>query len=174
MEIKHPLILTANFIFEYLAIYPFQDGNGRSSRLLTNLLLLQHGYSFASIVSHERIIEANKADYYLALNQTQNNWKTEAEDISPWLIFFLEVIKIQSGQAFNLIKGNRIDHLLSEKQLALWQWINTQEEFSRKDAVKALGFPERTVESIIKKLLDLQCLEKLGQGKATRYKQARE
>ena len=174
MEIKHPLILTANFIFECLAIHPFQDGNGRSSRLLTNLLLLQHGYSFASIVSHERIIEANKADYYLALNQTQNNWKTEAEDISPWLIFFLEAIKTQSAQAFSLIKGNRIDHLLSEKQLALWQWINTQEEFSRQDAVKALGFPERTIESIIKKLLDLKRLKRLGQGKATRYKLSRE
>jgi Fic family protein len=69
---KHPLILIANFIFEYLAIHPFQDGNSRTSRLLTNLLLLQSGYAFAQVVSHERIIEANKVDYYLSLNKAQS------------------------------------------------------------------------------------------------------
>jgi Fic family protein len=69
---KHPLILIANFIFEYLAIHPFQDGNGRTSRLLTNLMLLQQGYLFTQVVSHERIVEANKIDYYIALNKTQS------------------------------------------------------------------------------------------------------
>jgi Fic family protein len=78
---KHPLILIANFIFEYLAIHPFQDGNGRTSRLLTNLMLLQ-GYLFTQIVSHEKIIETRKVDYYLALNKTQSTWKTDNEDIT--------------------------------------------------------------------------------------------
>ncbi len=81
---KHPLILIANFIFEYLAIHPFQDGNGRTARLLTNLMLLKQGYMFTQIVSHERIIEANKIDYYLALNKTQSSWKTDMEDIAPY------------------------------------------------------------------------------------------
>jgi len=171
-KIKHPLILIANFIFEYLAIHPFQDGNGRTSRLIANLMLLQQDYLFTSIVSHERIIEANKLDYYLALNKTQATWKTEAEDISPWLLFFLNVIQTQSKQALKIIEGDNIEYLLSEKQLALWHWAkdNPEIEFSRKNAVEALGFPERTVESIIKKLLDLKRLKRLGQGKATRYK----
>ncbi len=69
-KFKHPLILIANFIFEYLAIHPFQDGNGRTSRRLTNLMLLQNGYSFASLVSHERLVEQSKADYHLALNKS--------------------------------------------------------------------------------------------------------
>jgi Fic family protein len=168
---KHPLILIANFIFEYLAIHPFQDGNGRTSRLLTNIMLLQHEYLFASIVSLERIIEANKVDYYLALNNTQKTWKTEVEDISPWLLFFLRVIKNQSNQALKIIESDNIEYLLSERQLALWQWlIATGDTFSRKDAIAALGFPARTVESIIKKLVKLNRLERLGQGKATRYK----
>ena len=168
---KHPLILIANFIFEYLAIHPFQDGNGRTSRLLTNLLLLQQGYLFAQVVSHERIVEANKVDYYLALNKTQTTWKSDTEDITPWLVFFLNVIKAQSSQALKIIEGDNIEYLLSEKQLALWSWANERaSEFSRKDAVDALGFPERTVESIIKKLVDLKRLSRLGQGKATRYK----
>lgn len=168
---KHPLILIANFIFEYLAIHPFQDGNGRTSRLLTNLMLLQQGYLFTQIVSHEHIIEANKMDYYLALNKTQSTWKTASEDITPWLQFFLNIIKSQSTRALKIIEGDNIEYLLSEKQLLLWNWIVEQStEFSRKDAVKALGFPERTIESIIKKLVMLKRLQRLGQGKATRYR----
>ena len=168
---KHSLILIANFIFEYLAIHPFQDGNGRTSRLLTNLMLLQQGYLFTQIVSHERIIEANKVDYYLALNKTQSTWKTNSEDITPWLQFFLNIIKSQSTQALKIIEGDNIEYLLSEKQLLLWNWIVEQStEFSRKDAVNALGFPERTIESIIKKLVMLKRLHRLGQGKATRYR----
>lgn len=168
---KHSLILIANFIFEYLAIHPFQDGNGRTSRLLTNLMLLQQGYLFTQIVSHERIIEANKVDYYLALNKTQSTWKTNSEDITPWLQFFLNIIKSQSTQALKIIEGDNIEYLLSEKQLLLWNWIvERSTEFSRKDAVNALGFPERTIESIIKKLVMLKRLHRLGQGKATRYR----
>lgn len=171
-KIKHPLILIANFVFEYLAIHPFQDGNGRTSRLLTNLMLLQQGYYFTQVASHERSIEASKIDYYLALNKTQSTWKTNSEDITPWLMFFLNIVKSQSNQALKIIEGDNIEYLLSEKQLELWNWINNKAivKFSRKDAVTALGFPERTVESIIKKLVDLKRLSRLGQGKATRYK----
>ena len=174
-KLKHPLILIANFIFEYLAIHPFQDGNGRTSRLLTNLMLLKSGYDFTSVVSHEKIIEEKKSDYYLALNKTQKSWKTDDENISEWLLFFLEVVKEQSVEALNILQGDDIEHLLSEKQLELWHWIleNNNSSFSRKDAIEALGFPSRTVESIIKKLLDLKKLEKIGQGRATRYKVAK-
>lgn len=166
---KHPLLLIANFIFEYLSIHPFQDGNGRTSRLLANLMLLQHGYFFSHVVSHERIIESRKADYYIALNKTQRTWKTDAEEITPWLLFFLKIIKSQSNEALQLIEGDTIDYLLSKKQMALWQWAAAGHEFARKDAVQALGFPERTIESIIKKLVDLKRLKRIGQGKATRY-----
>lgn len=168
---KHPLILIANFIFEYLAIHPFQDGNGRTSRLLTNLLLLQNGYAFTQVVSHERIIEANKVDYYLALNKTQNTWKSDNENITPWLLYFLDIMKKQSEQALKIIEGDNIEYLLSEKQLALWRWATDYDgEFARKDAVRALSFPERTVESIIKKLVDLKRLERIGEGRAVRYR----
>ncbi len=78
---RHPLILIANFAFEHLTLHPFQDGNGRTSRLLTNLMLLQNGYEFARLASHEQLIEAHKAEYYLALNKTQKTWKTAQEDI---------------------------------------------------------------------------------------------
>jgi len=169
---KHPLILAANFIFEYLAIHPFQDGNGRTSRLLTNLILLQEDYHFTTVASYERLVELNKADYYLALNQTQKSWKTENENIVPFLLFFLKIVRLQAQEAMKLLEQDHFEYLLSEKQLALWQWACSLSEktFSRANAITALGFPPRTVEACIKKLLDLNKLERLGQGRATRYK----
>lgn len=171
-RLKHPLILVANFIFEYLAIHPFQDGNGRTSRLLTNMLLLQNEYEFAALVSHEKLIEENKADYYLALNKTQRNWKKKGENITDWLLFFLKITAQQAERALNILTGENIDYLLSKNQLQILQWSRglVKNEFSRKDAIEALGIPSRTVEASIKKLLELKRLERLGQGRATRYK----
>ena len=95
---KHPLVRIANFVFEYLAIHPFQDGNGRTSRLITNLLLLRHGYAFA------------------------------------------------------------------------WAQARDEATFTRREAAAALGFPLRTVEGIVARLLEMKRLERLGQGRATRYR----
>lgn len=175
-KFKHPLIRIGNFVFEYLAIHPFQDGNGRTSRLLTNLLLLQQGYMFTALVSHEKLIEERKADYYLALRQAQSSWKKKTEDIYSWLIFFLEIVRSQATGALTVVQEDRVENLLSEKQLALWQWAQTRNapEFSRKNAIEALGFPPRTVEAIIKKLVDLKRLERIGEGRGTRYRLKRE
>jgi Fic family protein len=175
-DFKHPLIRIGSFIFEYLAIHPFQDGNGRTSRLLTNLLLLQHGYDFAALVSHEKLIEARKADYYLALDRTQGSWQSKKEDITPWLSYFLPIVKAQADQAIALIENDNIEMLLSEKQLALWHWAQARNEptFSRKDAIEALEFPPRTVEAIIKKLTELKRLKRIGEGRSTRYRVVRQ
>jgi Fic family protein len=169
---KHPLVLTANFIFEYLAIHPFQDGNGRTSRILTNLMLLRHGYAFTTVASHEKIVEENKAEYYLALNRTQSTWKTEQEDISPWLVFMFDVFRRQARKALQLLEEDQTELLLSEKQLALWRWAQTVPDgmFSPRMAVEATGFPVRTVEDIIKKLARMNKLERMGAGRGTRYR----
>lgn len=169
---KHPLVRIGNFIFEYLAIHPFQDGNGRTSRLITNLLLLQQGYTFTGLVSHEKLIEEQKTDYYLALSKTQSTWKSEQENLFPWLTFFLGIVKAQAERALTLIDEDNIEGLLSDKQLALWEWAQKRNEpaFSRKDAIDALAYPPRTIEAIIKKLLDLKKLERIGAGRSTRYR----
>lgn len=171
---KHPLIVMANFIFEYLAIHPFQDGNGRTSRLLTNLMLLRYGYNFVKITSHEQIIEANKAEYYKVLNYTQTTWKTDHEDASSWILFFLDVVKTQAQKVASLMRPDNFEQLLSEKQRVVWTFIesNPTLEFSRKDIGKATGFPLVTVESIIKKFLNMKKIIKLGEGRATRYKKS--
>lgn len=90
------LEVIAAFIVKFLAIHPFRDGNGRMARLLTNLCLLKQGYEFCMYSSHEKVIEDNKQEYYIALRQTQATLKT-APDLNPWLIFFLKVLEQQAG-----------------------------------------------------------------------------
>jgi len=172
---KHELILLANFIFEYLAIHPFQDGNGRTSRLLTNLILLQDGYQFTALVSHEKLIEQRKADYYLALNKTQQTWKTKEEDISEWLLFFLGVVHSQAELALEILQRDDQESLLSENQQMVLTWIRTRQEptFTRKDAIQHFEVPPRTLEDAIKRLLELKFLERLGEGRSTRYRYIR-
>jgi len=169
---RHPLILIANFVFEYLAIHPFQDGNGRTSRLLTNLMLLQNGYAFAALVSHEKLIEETKADYYLALSRSQRTWKAKAEDVTPWLTYIFDIFRRQARAAQAILESDQFEYLLSEKQLTLWNWAQglAGGEFSRGDAIEALGIAPKTVEQIIKKLLGMKKLKQLGQGRATRYR----
>jgi Fic family protein len=167
---RHPLILAASFLFGYLAIHPFQDGNRRTSRLLANLILLREGYEFTEVVSHEKYIEGLKADYYLALNRRQRSWKTASEDLSEWLVFFLDIVREQARVAIRISADDGSENLLSEKQWELWNWARATGDFSRKTAVESLHMPPRTVESAIKKLLDLKKIEGFGEGRATRYR----
>jgi Fic family protein len=171
IEKKHPLIVTANFIFEYLAIHPFRDGNGRTSRLLSNLMMMRSGYHFAKTASHEQVIESNKAEYYKVLNYTQTTWKTDREDVSRWILFFLNIVKAQATKAIELVKRDNFEQLLSEKQLAVWNYISSSPEKSgRKDIAEATGIPAVTVESVVRKLLNMNKIIKLGQGRATKYR----
>jgi len=166
----HPLLVIANFIFEFLAIHPFRDGNGRVSRILTNFLLLKSGYEFIPYVSHEKIVEENKTDYYLALNKTQKTWKTKKENILPWIYFFLKMLSKQADLTLELVNQENIESLLSEKQLLVWNFALTSKDFQRADVIKATGLKPRTVEESIKKLLQMKKIQKLGQGRATRYR----
>ena len=80
----------AIFVVTFLAIHPFEDGNGRLSRILTTLLLLQAGYAYAPYSSLESVIEQNKGNYYTALRQTQTTLKTDTPDWQPWVLFFYD------------------------------------------------------------------------------------
>ena len=166
---EHSLLIIANFLFEFLSIHPFQDGNGRTSRILTNLLLLKAGYNFIPYVSHEKLVEENKVDYYLALNKTQKTWKTKNEDVSLWIKFFLQIILKQAKVALGLLKKETVEDFLSEKQLQVWKFALSQNVFQRADVIKATKLNHRTVEEAIKKLVKMKKLKKQGEGKATRY-----
>jgi Fic family protein len=139
---------------------------------LTNLLLLQTGYAFTALVSHEKQIESSKAEYYLALNKAQRTWKTGNEDVSPWLMYIFDVFLKQARAAQKILESDQFENLLSQKQLDFWKWAQNlgPNEFNRGAAIKALGFAPRTIEQIMKKFLDMKKLEQLGRGRATRYR----
>jgi Fic family protein len=91
----HPLLIIGTFIVLFLAIHPFQDGNGRLSRIVTTLLLLKTGYAYVPYSSLEAIIEDNKQGYYLALRRTQSTFKKDNPDLHPWLLYFLRILQKQ-------------------------------------------------------------------------------
>ena len=109
----HPLMNIALFIVVLLEIHPFQDGNGRLSRILTTLLLLRAGYEYVPYSSLESVIEQSKDTYYQALRQTQQTIRTDAPDWQPWLIFFLQSLQ-QQGQ----LSESRLQLFSSRQQFA--------------------------------------------------------
>ena len=167
----HPLMITANFIFEFLAIHPFSDGNGRLSRALTNLLMLKTGYSYIPYVSMEEIIEERRPDYYLSLRATQNNHKTDHEDITPWVNFFLNVLIEQTERARKIMESDQPEKLLSEKQLQIYQSFKQKETLSKGEIFDLLGgvMPEVSIRQALSRLIALKLIERIGQGRTTRY-----
>jgi len=166
----HPLLIIANFIVQFLQIHPFQDGNGRLSRILTNLLMLQAGYAYMPYTSHEKIIEDNKPDYYLALRQSQKTFKTDNETILPWLEFFLDAVHQQSQVALELLSDENIEKLLSPRQLEVWQYMLDAREVTPKELSENLGIPRPTINQVLNRLLDLKKVERIGLGRGTRYR----
>lgn len=168
----HPLLIIANFIFEFLAIHPFKDGNGRISRALTNLLLLKAGYSYTPYVSLDEIIEQTKAEYYLALRATQKNHKTKHEDITPWVEYLLSSLLEQSEKARKLMESEQPEKLLSEKQTQIYQLFEKNDELSVSEIDKLLKgkIPQATIKQALSRLVTWKLLERIGQARSTRYK----
>ncbi len=171
-EETHPLLIIANFIFEFLAIHPFDDGNGRLSRALTNLLLLKSNYSYIPYVSLEEIIEEQKIEYYLALRATQKNHKTKNENITPWANFFLDVLVEQANRAKKLMGAEQSEKMLSEKQLKIYRLFDKKNTLSVLEIDKFLKgkIPKVTIKQGLSRLMNLKFVERLGLGRSTRYK----
>jgi len=166
----HPLLIIANFLVQFLQIHPFQDGNGRISRILTNLLMLQAGYAYMPYVSHEKIVEDNKPEYYLALRQSQKTFKTDQESIVPWVEFFLNVTLHQSKMALDLFSEENVEKLLSPRQLEVWLYMQDAVEVTPRELSQKLEIPRPTINQVLDKLLDLGRIERLGLGRGTRYR----
>ena len=165
----HPLLTIADFIVRFLAIHPFQDGNGRLSRILTNLLMLRNGYTFAAYSSHERIVEANKENYYLALREAQEKLKSLKEFSLTWLEFFLELLKKQKDELKTKInrekKAQRLPEL-SEKICAL---ANDRGRISVALLSEELKANRNTIKKHLQKLVSMGRLVKHGKGRGVYY-----
>jgi Fic family protein len=166
----HPLLIVGNFLVEFLKIHPFQDGNGRASRILTNLLLLKEGYAFAPYVSHEKPVEDNKNDYYLALVKSQKSFGKRTENIFPWLNFFLDILLKQSEMAIKLLESEDAEKLLSPKQLEVWNYLQKVPEATPLEICRETGIVKPTVVQALGRLVTLKKIERIGMGRGTRYR----
>ena len=166
----HSLLIVGNFLVEFLNIHPFEDGNGRLSRVLTNLLLLKEGYEYMPYASHEKLIEDNKPDYYITLRKSQKTIKTRNENITPWIDFFLTIFLKQSEMAVELLSKENIEKLLTKKQLAVWQYLENVDEAAPLEIAKKTKVAHPTVRQALDKLMRLKKVERIGQGRSTNYR----
>ncbi len=169
-KIIHPMVIIGSFVVQFLKIHPFIDGNGRMSRLLTNLLLLQAGQDYALYSSHEKLVEDSKIEYYLALRRSQLTFGTTSETIVPWLEYFLSLGIIQLTYALNLVDNQKVENLLSTNQSAIWAYAQTADDFAIRDIIEATKIPRPSVSQSLDKLIEYRLIERIGLGRSTRYR----
>ena len=166
----HPLLIISSFIFEFLSIHPFKDGNGRASRILTNLILLQNGYDFTKYVSHEKLVEEDKANYYILLRKSSAGWNTDQENISDWVVFILKIFKNQAKQAVALLNSENTEVFLSDTQTTIWNLFEPRKTLNRGQIFELTNIPLSTIEHSIKKLVLMEKLVVIGEGRSRRYR----
>lgn len=172
--VLHPLLRIAVFNVVFLAIHPFQDGNGRLSRVLTNLLLLRSGYSFVSCSSLESVIEHNKEAYYLALRRTQTTLGKDDTDWEPWILFFLRSMRTQVDRLREKL-GSRIGEATGLSPLAerLAGLLRERGALSVAEAVEATGANRHTLKGKFGELVEAGVAELHGKGRGAHYRPAR-
>ena len=166
----HPLLLAGIWIVVFLEIHPFQDGNGRLSRVLTTLLLMQAGYSHVPYSSLESVIEHNKEAYYLALRQTQSTIRTDAPDWQPWLTFFLRALAEQVKRLHTKVEREKVV-LAALPSLAL-QVVEFAREHGRVtmgDAIRLTGASRNTLKQHFRALVERGHLKQQGAGRGAWY-----
>ena len=166
----HPLLAIAVFIVTFLAIHPFEDGNGRLSRVLTTLLLLQAGYAYVPYSSLESVIEQNKGGYYIALHQTQITIHTEQQDWEPWLLFFLRSLHAQVKRLEKKVENEKtVLAALPDLSLKILELTRERGRLTLKSAVELTGANRNTAKLHLQKLLDAGHLKRHGAGRGVWY-----
>ena len=170
-DAMHPLLIIAVFNVVFLAIHPFQDGNGRLSRILITLMLLRAGYDYVPYASLEHIVEDSKDLYYKALRRTQISLKTASVDWEPWLRFFLRCLKKQKSNLELKIEDKKTKYdadlpILSKKVLQLFE---THEQLAISEMVKLTGANQNTLKLRLRELVSAELLRRHGKARATWY-----
>jgi Fic family protein len=166
----HPILIIGIFIVAFLAIHPFQDGNGRLSRILTTLLLLKSGYLYMPYSSLESIIERNKESYYVALRRTQLSLKLDSPDFSYWLTFFLRALQKQKAHLEQKIAREKSLLLhIPELSARIINLIHEHGRLNLEDITKMTGANRNTLKKYLRDLVTSENILRLGKGKATWY-----
>lgn len=169
-HLLHPIIVIGVFVVHFLAIHPFQDGNGRLSRALTTMLLLKSGYKYVLYSSLESIIEANKEGYYRALRNTQKNIWREQVDYNLWLEFFITALYKQKLHLEEKIKTLQKNADLSKNALAVLNLFETHDELTSKEIAEKTNQNIETVRKILQKLVHRGDIDKYGTTNTRSYR----
>jgi len=167
----HPLLIVAVFVVVFLAIHPFQDGNGRLSRILTTLILLRMGYAYVPYASLESVVEDNKDLYYKALRRTQGTLKSDSPDWEPWLGFFLRCLKKQkSNLAAKVEKEKAADesHLPTLSAQAL-ELLRAHKRLTIAEIAELTGANQNTLKVRLRELVAVGRIQRHGKARATWY-----
>lgn len=163
----HPLVKCALFAYDFVSIHPFQDGNGRLSRLIASLLLLKNGYNWIQYVSFEHEIESRKTEYYRVLQNCQANRPNE--NVDEWINFFFDSLKNIQLKLSKKLEAKGIETKLTPKEKSIVSFIENYAGCKSGDIANKLGIPSPTVKRILPKLLELNLIEKHGIGPGTNY-----
>lgn len=164
-ELIDPLLLIPVFILDFLCIHPFNDGNGRMSRLLTLLLLYRSGYMVGKYISIEMLIEDNKDDYYTSLQASSKNWDNNENNYIPFVKYYLGIIlaayrEFEDRTSYLKTKKKAIDRI---KDL----FLSSYGEVTKKDIIEKC--PDISVNMIEYHLKELQEQGFIKKNKGGRY-----
>ena len=166
----HPLLVIAIFVVTFLEIHPFQDGNGRLSRVLTTLLLMQAGYAYVPYSSLESVIELNKEAYYLALRQTQGTIRTQAPHWQPWLVFFLRSLAEQVRRLEKKVEREKVVlAALLELSLQIVEFAREHGRITMAEAIRLTGASRNTLKQHFRNLVARAYLKRQGSGRGVWY-----
>lgn len=163
----HPLVRAATFVYEFLSIHPFQDGNGRLSRLLATLLLLREGYSWIEFVSFEHEIENRKGEYYKVLMGCQR--QRPGEDIQDWLLFFLDCLANIQAQLIQKLEVKNTAISLSPREKKIYQFIENHPGSKSGQIADKLNIPLPTIKKILSDMVHAKLIQKHGNTAGTNY-----
>ncbi len=163
----HPLVKCASFCYEFVSIHPFQDGNGRLSRLIASLLLLKNGYKWIQYVSFEHEIESKKEEYYRVLRNCQS--QRPNENITEWISFFFNSLLNIQNQLLQKLESSGLQSQLSPKEKSILTFIGNHSGCKSGNIAKKLDIPNPTVKRILSNLIERNLIEKHGNGPGTNY-----
>ena len=169
-ERLHPLLLIGLCVVVFLEIHPFQDGNGRLSRVLTTLLLLQAGYAYVPYSSLESVIEQSKEAYYLALRQTQGTIRSDAPNWQPWLVFFLRSLAEQVRRLTAKVERERLVLApLPELSLQIVELAREHGRVTMGEAIRLTGASRNTLKQHFRALVAQGHITRHGGGRGSWY-----
>jgi len=166
---QHPLLVIAVFVVRFLAIHPFQDGNGRLSRALTTLLLLRAGYSYVPYSSFERVIEDNKDGYYKSLRRAQATLDAGETQLNEWVEFFLASMIAQKNALQRKVEREKLIAALPPLSDQIIVIAREHGQVTMSSAIKITGANRNTIKAHLRNLVETGYLLQQGKGRGTWY-----